>query len=464
MISRLDLEPLRDVYRGTGSKPFLPELMLGVVLVEILAGLTSPAHWWRDATSRDQCKLVGRGIAPSRSAWYDFRDRAGKFIDEVHQQLIDDATNEGLLEPREASMDGTFTAAIASRHKIYNLKQINCRLNKIKRTIRFVDDPSQIASAKPLSNVPKWMAETASGRARQLASFREAKRELLRQIRDNRNAHSRYRRDEAKLVVSPADPEAVIGRDKHHVLRPLYNTQYVTDCQSGIVLGFEVFRQNNDNATLAPVLKRCQQIVRGELARLHADTGYCSVLDLKDCDRLGIELLAPVQNNMMQQRKLANGHLQIPSGEFDFDSSSSDLRCPGGHLMKLVRSAEVPRSCGRTVTELRFEQSVDRCSACPLSERCLGNGSKRRTVSRQKDQGLLDAQAAKMSGDLGRESQRRRGSTVERSFGDGKLHRNQNRQHGRGLSRVRAEVGLLVIAQNTLTLYNLEKRGKKALP
>ncbi len=50
---------------------------------------------------------------------------------------------------------------------------------------------------------------------------------------------------------------------------------------------------------------------------------------------------------------------------------------------------------------------------------------------------------------------------IERRFADGKLHRNQETQNGRGLHRVRPEVGLLAVAQNTLTLYNLEKRRAK---
>jgi hypothetical protein len=62
--------------------------MLAVALFEILRGQTSPAVWHQDATSRDQCKFLGLGIAPSRTAWYDFRDRAGKFIEKVHQGLI----------------------------------------------------------------------------------------------------------------------------------------------------------------------------------------------------------------------------------------------------------------------------------------------------------------------------------------------------------------------------------------
>ena len=130
--------------------------------------------------------------------------------------------------------------------------------------------------------------------------------------------------------------------------------------------------------------------------------------------------------------------------------------------MKLVKEVQVPRACGRTVGELRYEQSACLCSSCPLATRCLGNKSKRRTVSRQSEQWILDAQQNKMLSDKGTRSQRLRGQVIERRFADGKLHRNQDTQNGRGLTRVRAEVGLLVVAQNTLTLYNLEKRRANA--
>ena len=102
--------------------------------------------------------------------------------------------------------------------------------------------------------------------------------------------------------------------------------------------------------------------------------------------------------------------------------------------------------------------SADRCETCKDASRCLKPGSRRRSVSRLEGQELLDAQREKMESDLGKRSQRLRGQTVERAFADGKRHRNQNEQNGRGLPRVQAEAGLLVVAQNALRLYNLRKR------
>jgi hypothetical protein len=433
--------------------------MLAIVIFEILRGVTAPARWHSDATTRDQCKFLGRGIAPSRTAWYTFRDRAGKFIEKVHQGLIARAISSEIIEPYECAIDGTLTAASASRHKIYNLKQINRRLSKLKRAVRSTDDPNQIASSKTLPAVPLWIAPTPAGRQEQLHRFRQAKQRMLEKIRENRTKHCRYRRDETRMVISPADIDAVIGKDKMKVVRPLYNTQYMTDCASDVTIAYGVWAQNNDNGTLVPMIEKSQEASGKMLKTVHADSGYCSILELKDCKLLHINLYAPVQDNTMQEgRKTASGESQIPSRDFTFDETTRELTCPGGYAMKLVREVQVPRADGRRLGELRFEQSVERCSNCPLATRCLGGKAKRRTVSRQSEQAVLDKQKEKMASEVGKRSQRLRGQVIERRFADGKKHRGQGIQNGRGLARVKAEVGLLVVAQNTLTLYDLEKR------
>jgi len=56
-----------------------------------------------------------------------------------------------------------------------------------------------------------------------------------------------------------------------------------------------------------------------------------------------------------------------------------------------------------------------------------------------------------------KEAKRLRGSVIERYFADAKQHRNLRRLHGRGLNRVKAEVGLVVLAQTALTLARLQK-------
>jgi len=456
----IDHRPLHDAYRGTGSEPYPPERLLAIVLFEILNGITSPASWHRDADTRDQCKLLGQGVSPSRSAWYDFRDRCGKFIDSVHQDLVRSAIAREQIDPTNCALDGTFTAAAASRHKIFNQKQISRRFATLKRAVRTLDDSGQIASKTPLPNVPRWVASTPSGREKQLCQYRQAKLHILENIKKNRGKPKRYQRDEDKILICPTDVDAAIGKDKKRVVRPLFNMQNMTDCASDVIVAYGVWSQTNDNGTLASMIKNTQSITGDRLRTLDADSGYCSILDLKDCKSVGVNLFAPVQDSTIAKRKSKSGEPQIPSQEFAFQESTRKMTCPGGHAMKFVKEVQVPRADGRTLGELRFEQSPSVCAGCKLASRCLGPTSKRRTVSRQSEQHVLDRQKEKMDTVEGRRSQKRRAQVIERRFADGKQHRNQGVQNGRGLMRVLAEVGLLVVAQNTLTLFNLEKRAK----
>ena len=424
----------------------------------ILRGVRSPARWAENAGTKDQCKLLGRGITPSRTAMYDFRDRAAKFIENVHDWIVRQAIDEHLIDPEDGCLDGTFVAATASRHHVYRISQLSKRMGIIKRAIAKLDDAGQVASTRPLRRLPSWLAKTPAGRQQQLERFRRAKAEILEQIAENRSRPKSLQRQEDRIVLSSSDPDAVIGKDKFKVVRPLYNIQYMCDFGSDVVLTFGVFRKKNDTGTLIPMIDKTQGVTGNRLRRVHADSGYSSLLELEDCAGQAVDLFAPVADRAGSKgRPTASGKPQLRMERFHWDQAKQQIRCPAGHPMRQVSRSKDPRGDDRFVIELRFEQSPLLCGSCPLSDQCLAIGSKRRTLRRLENQDLLDEQARKMDSEDGRASVRRRSIQVERRHGDSKKHRGGRDCHGRGSSRVTAETGLMVVAQNTLTLYNIRK-------
>ena len=432
--------------------------MLAIVLFMILRGVGSPAQWAENAGTKDQCKLLGRGITPSRTTMYDFRDRAAKFIQHANDSVVGDSIDEGLIDPTDGCLDGTFVSATASRHRVYRISQISKRLGILKRAIAQHDDPQQAASNRPLKTLPSWLARTPAGRQQQLERFKHAKGQILEQIRENRTRPKSLRRKEDSIVVSPLDPEAVIGKDKFKMVRPLYNVQYMCDFASDVVLAYGVFRKKNDTGTLIPMIQKTQRVTGNRLRAVHADSGYCSLLELEDCAAGNVELMAPVADRAGSKgRPTVSGKPQFRMESFGWEETRQQMTCPAGLPMRRVNRSKDPRSDDRFVYELRFEQSPDHCGSCPLADQCLAVGSKRRTIRRLENQKLLDDQAAKMDSDRGRASVRRRSIQVERRYGDSKKHRGGRAFHGCGLSRVTAETGLMVMAQNSLALYNLRK-------
>lgn len=455
------MQLLSDAYRGTGTPAYPPQLMLGIALFMILNGRRSPSQWFRAATDCDQCKFLGRGIKPARKTWYDFRDRSAKFIHHVHSQMIQYAIEQENIDPSDGCLDGTMVAADASRHVVLNLTQVSRRLNRIKRVIASKDDPSQVASRKPLQHTPSWLAKTRSGRQEQYARYRQAKCRILEEMRANRDLPKSLQRDQQRIVISPADVDAVIGKDKLKVTRPLYNVQYMSDFRSDVILSYGVFCKKNDTGMLLPMTQATRSLVGERFKRVHADAGYCSLLELEDAQQADVELFAPVTNKSESENcHTASGLAQLNAKDFQWDASSGILTCPHGYPMQLIGRSKDPRRDDRFVIELRFEQSEPKCSDCPLRDRCLKTGSPRRTFRRLENQHLLDEQKLKMESDVGRSSMRQRKIQVERRFADSKQHRGGSRFHGRGLRRVTAETGLMVVAQNSLAIYKLEKLSR----
>ena len=77
-------------------------------------------------------------------------------------------------------------------------------------------------------------------------------------------------------------------------------------------------------------------------------------------------------------------------------------------------------------------------------------------------QNLLDQQREKMKTAEAESLYRLRNQTVELAFADSKGNREFDRFHGRGLARVRAETGLMVVTQNLLRLDRLDKKALKS--
>jgi transposase len=268
MLDSIDFQPMYEAYHSGGKAPHRPELMLGIALVEILAGNSSPASWHRNARTRDQCKYVGQGIRPSRTSCYDFRDRCGKFISQISEQIVQTAITDGAVDPTQAALDGTYTRAAASRHRAMNLGQLERRVERLEEAIELLDTPSPvIRDAKDIQNlresayIPMWIGATPTGRQRQIEQYKLARSVLSDRIARNLERAKRYQSDPTKMIISVWDVDSVIGRDKEKVLCPLYNSQFMVASGTDIILSYDVFAQCTDAGTLAPMIDRTQAVV-----------------------------------------------------------------------------------------------------------------------------------------------------------------------------------------------------------
>jgi transposase len=457
-VDHLDLTELVATYRGSGSEAHPPDVMLKIALAEALEGHLSPAQWKRHLRDHLPLQWLARGIRPSRSAFYAFRDRLGFVIDAVLADLIIAAKRQGYVHGQLGVLDGTSVRAQASRHRLLNQPRL------LKRFAALQEAVGRDAAGQEVSQPPGWMAATADGRRAQLERYRRAQAELERRLAENAKKAKDRRLPAEKVMISVSDPEAPLGRDKEYVFCPLYTVEYVIEPCSLLIVAFDVFARATDAGTLPPMIDQAQRGLEQALETMITDAGYVSVLDLRACAERRIELIAPVQENDSSQAK-AKARTQAPEeapigkDQFTWDPAEQTYRCPQGHTLKRIRQHPKPRRQGESVVMLQYQCPGQYCQECPLKQRCVKDPSKGRIVGRVAGEEILEEHRQKMTTPRAQTLRKLRGQVIERGFGDAKQHRNLRKLHGRGRHRAKAEVGLVVLAQNALMLHRLSKKA-----
>ena len=447
-VARLDLGPLFACYGGTGSDAFPPDLLLRAVLFETRRGLHSPAAWHRDAHECEPVRWLLRGCAPSRSCWYAFRDRVGPVLLGLQQQPLAQALAAGLTPATRGAEDGTLVAAHASRHRLVNEPTLRQRAQQLAEAIA-ADERGQ---APP--TVPAWLAAQPAGRQRQQQRLQQAQTRMEELQDRNRHKRASKRKAPEKIVVSLSDPQAALGKDKEDVYRPLYNVQIVDDLDSPFVLAYEVFAQPNDAGLLGTLLARARELLGHALHTLLVDTAYVGGSDLAAAQAAGATVYAPLP------KEAKTKDMQLPKSAFTWQAAEQTYICPQGHRLVYEGASTQKRSATEAVVLHCYRCPPAHCQDCPLQAACTKNPAAGRTISRGEDEALIEALRLRMETAEAKALYRLRRQTVELVNADWKAHRKLRRFSGRGLARVRCQVGLMVLAHNLLTLLSEEKKAR----
>lgn len=375
-------------------------------------------------------------------------------VESLHEDLIKRTIDDDLFHPKVGVQDGTTVAACASRHRVVNEKTLLKRQAILQQAIEL----DRLGDALPEETV-MWMPTTPRGRKELAERMQQAATILKQRLVQNARKPKGKRKDPNHVFVSLTDPQAAMGRDKLKVFRPLYTIQFMVDPKSLLVLGYLCRPEATDAGTLTPLIDQVQQTVGGTLKRVLADSAYCTMVDVIDCDRRRIDLIAPVQaNSFTESKQKKSGRAKNNRAEFDWNEERKTYRCPAGHELDYKGKQKKQRHGGRQIIEYRYHCRAEHCQGCPLASGCVKNADRGRWIKRLEGQELLDAQREKMDNAAIKASYRERSQVIERAFGDAKRHREFDRFHGRQPWRAATETGLLVLAQNLLTLDRLQRK------
>jgi transposase len=451
-VDELDLAGLFATYTGRGSKAHWPDLLLKLVLYEMQSGRPSPADWYHDARENEPAQWLLFGLRPSRATLYDFRRRLAEFWDGWNEQVLQRARDLGIPVGQRVALDGSLIAALASRHHLVNQKTLTMRIVQLENAV--AADQQGI----PLQNQPGWMAKQPATREAQLERHRRAQSRMDQLQGENAKRPSSKRKKPEKIVLSVSEPEAIAGRDKCKVFRPLYNVQLMYDVDSALITAYAVFAQQNDAGTIGPMLERCMELAGGKPRLILADAAYAGGPDLALCEQAGVMLYAPVNENDFSIAKRKSRKVpQIAKKDFTWLSEEQTYRCPEGQLLVRGRARPVARSSERVILETTYRCDPQHCTACPRREACTPSPGNGRTVSRLEHEDLVDQLRARMETAAAKELYKLRRQTIELRYADLKQHRCLRQFTGYGLRHASAETAASVLVYNLLVLQKIRK-------
>ena len=330
--------------------PHRPDLLLRLVLYEHQIGRPQPTQCLADLEENKALEWLTFGLKVSRSVLYEFRDRVQPFLRGFNQQVIRTAIDEQHTDASTGSLDGTFAAANASRHRLVTLKTVEQRLELLDQEVAKDEaeeaaeqqpQPATVTSGEETTEVgvvaeatpaqpeteqtqqpsatpgpaaeptatkdqPRsFMAKAKHGRKRQSAQYRLAHRILKERNQVNARRRKDKRKKSEQVRVAIGDPMAPFGRDKMKVYRPLYNVQTMTDLETDLVFAFSVTPTLSDSGHLVPMIDQMTAATGQPLKVALVDSGYPSGDDLAQCEERNVEVIAPWNENSFTAEKRA---------------------------------------------------------------------------------------------------------------------------------------------------------------
>jgi transposase len=488
IVEDLNLQALIGTYAGRGTKAHRPDLLLRLVIYEHSLGRPQPVQWRKDLEENKAVQWLVFGMRPSQTTLYEFRDRVQPLLQDLNQQVIGTAIEEGHTDGSCGALDGTTVPAHSTRHRMVNLDTVDKRLEILDQEIAEAEQteaptpaietaqpevpPSTVAamaeSSTPLAAATvesftkpaAWKAKTPRGKKRQRDRCRRA-RAVLRDLHAaNARRRKEKRKEDGKIRVGLGDPMAPFGLDKLNTYRPLYNVQTMSDVKTDLVLAYATTRTIADNGQLLPMIEQTMANTGRALKEVLVDAGYPSGEDLAGCAQKGVIVYAPWKENSFTEAKRAEAEKegQIPKDRFTYDPSIPGYRCPEGKPLRYRERSMSQKPNGDYFAFEIYQSDPSDCADCPLKARCVRSKSGARTVSRQEHEDLVEALKDRMKTPAAKAIYGKRSCTIERRFADWKTHRGLQRFSGQTPERADAQVGLTVLAHNLRTLDKLRTR------
>ena len=326
IVEQLDLGGMERAYRGTGSLPFHPALLLSVLTYGYATGVFSSRKLEAATYDSVAFRYVAANVHPDHDTLNTFRKRFLPQIEGLMVQVLLIARTMGVLKLGNIALDGTKMHANASKHSALSyghIKQLELQLQaEVKKLLALAEEANNEKLPEGL-NLPDEIAR----REDRLRAIGQAKAKIAERARERFEQEQAEYQDKlakreakaaetgkaprGKVPVPPqegaadkdqinlTDEESRIMKTAGGGFEQCYNAQLAVDMDSYLITNTNVVQAANDKQQVEVMLDELVALPAslGRVETLVADTGYFSEANVKACGEHDITPLIAVKRD-----------------------------------------------------------------------------------------------------------------------------------------------------------------------
>jgi transposase len=407
-----------------GQPAYHPKMLLKLYMYGYLNRVRSSRRLALECQRNLEVMWLLEGQKPSHQTIADFRADNLVALKQVTRDFVQVCKELDLFGAELVAIDGTFMRGNVGKGNIYTADRLKRALSHMEADIAVY--MQELVQADQQEGGSPAKVNDLGEKLEQLRQRQQKRQEQLAQLEAS---------GDTQLAEVDADARLL---SKRGCTVAGYNVQVAVDSKHSLIVVAEAVQDGNDGQQLAPMSQAAKAELEVERLITTQDVGYFNAQQIKECEEQGITPYVPEPDKHSQARKAG----RFTRDNFNYDAKANAYRCPQGQELKFSTNQRKGKK-----TMYLYRSSLPVCATCPLKQQCLPKRTPYRTISRWEHEALNEAHRERMTKE-GPEKMRQRAAICEHVFGTLKQWCGWTHFLLRGLAKVRAELGLLMLAYN----------------
>ncbi len=295
-VKKLDLSAFHDKIRSRqgarGASAFDPRMLLALWVWATLHAVGSARELERLCKEHLTYRWLCGGLEPNHHSLSDFRTSHVEELEELLINTVATLLNEEIVTMECVAQDGMRVRASAGSSSFRRKETLERLREEARQQIEQLRQ--ELKSNASCSSKRQKAAQLRAARENQekienaLKQFEEIKKmEDLEKMSEPKNedetrppetpegadekASSKKKKEPR---ASTTDPEARVMKMPDGGFRPAYNCQFITDKESGMILGADVVNSGSDSGQMSPMLEKLEQAYGKRAQEILVDQAY----------------------------------------------------------------------------------------------------------------------------------------------------------------------------------------------